>query len=87
MESWFLADGAALRACYKKHFKASALPKRSNVEQIPKRDVLQTLKRVARNGYEKAAHAPKILEHLSPKTVRAPNCGHFLDALAKLISQ
>jgi hypothetical protein len=89
MESWFLADGAALKAYYKKGFKASALPKRSNVEEISKSDVFKALKRVGGQGYEKAAHAPRIIELLSPDTVRAraANCGRFLDALDRAISQ
>ena len=53
MESWFLADGAALESYYKKDFKASALPIYSNVEKIPKTDVFQVLKRVTKAGYEK----------------------------------
>jgi hypothetical protein len=89
MESWFLADGAALKAYYKKGFKASALPKRSNVEQISADDVFKALKRVAGPGYEKAVHAPKILELLSPDIVRAraAHCGRFLNAVASAISQ
>lgn len=88
MEGWFLADGAALKAYYKKGFKASALPKRFNVEQISANDVFKALKRVAGQGYEKAAHASKILDLLSPETVRAraAHCGRFLDALATAIS-
>jgi hypothetical protein len=89
MESWFLADGAALKAYYKKSFKASALPKGSNVEQISKPDVFKALKQVAALGYEKAAHAPNILGYLSPNTVRAraAHCGRFLDALSTTISK
>jgi hypothetical protein len=89
MESWFLADGAALKAYYKKGFKPSGLPKRSNVEEISKSDVFKALKRVAGQGYEKSAHAPKILELLSPETVRAraAHCGRFLIALASAITQ
>jgi hypothetical protein len=88
MESWFLADTVALKKYYKKDFRASALPKYSDVEKVPKTDVFHVLKRVAKAGYEKAAHAPKILEHLSPDTVqaRAPSCKRFVKALKKLIA-
>ena len=71
MESWFLADGAALKAYYKGNFNASALPKRHNVEEILKKDVFHALNRVGKAGYDKAAHAPKILELLCPETVQA----------------
>lgn len=88
MESWFLADGAALKAYYGKGFQASALPTRRNVEEILKKDVFHALNRVGKAGYDKAAHAPKILELLSPETVqgRAPNCKRFLTALRALIA-
>jgi hypothetical protein len=88
MESWFLADPAALKAYYKRDFKASAVPTRANVEEIPKKDVFQILKQAIKAGYDKAAHAPKILERLSPETVqaRARHCKLFLKALRALIA-
>lgn len=80
MESWFVADGGALREYYKKDFRKSALPNRTNVEEISKKDVFSSLKRASNGKYEKTAHAPRILECLSPAIVRtrAPRCDRFL---------
>jgi hypothetical protein len=88
MESWFLAEPAALKAYYKRDFKASAVPTRANVEEIPQKDVFRILKQAIKADYDKAAHAPKILELLSPEIVRgrAPNCEQFLTALRAFIA-
>jgi Domain of unknown function (DUF4276) len=88
MESWFITDGVALKAYYKGNFNASALPKRHNVEEILKKDVFRALNRIGKVGYDKAAHAPKILELLFPETVqaRAPSCKRFLTALRASIA-
>jgi hypothetical protein len=84
MESWFLADRDALRAYYRRRLHESALPpERSDVEEIPKRDVIDGLKRATDGGYHKTAHAPAILERLNPEKVRerAPNCNRLFDTL------
>ena len=84
MESWFLADRDALRAYYKRRLHESALPpERRDVEEIPKRDVIDGLKRATDGGYHKTAHAPAILERLNPEKVRerAPNCNRLFDTL------
>jgi hypothetical protein len=48
MESWFLADLAALKRHYDGGFQESALRGDPNVERIPKADVLERLKRATR---------------------------------------
>jgi len=50
------------------------------VELEPKSKVLASLKRASSGRYEKAEDARKILESLTPETVRAraPNCDRFL---------
>jgi hypothetical protein len=80
MEAWFVADEAALRSYYGKDFRAKALPKRVNVELEAKGKILASLKRASSRRYDKVAHAPRILEALTPETVRAraPNCDRFL---------
>jgi hypothetical protein len=83
MEAWFLADPAALAAFYGRDFAAAQLPKRTNVEEIPKRQVYESLERATRNTrkgkYHKADHAPQILKSLDPDRVRsrAPHCDRF----------
>jgi hypothetical protein len=88
MESWFIADPAALARFYGQGFAAASIPKRKNVEEIPKTDVEKALKDATRNTkpgpYHKTRHAPKILENLDPATVRAraQRCERLLQYLA-----
>jgi hypothetical protein len=85
MESWLVADENALRSYYKKKLKPEALPKRENVEDITPSQVLRALSRASGGTYDKASHAPKILEQLDPEKVRARaiNCDRFLAFIAK----
>jgi hypothetical protein len=89
MESWFVADVKALTGFYGQGFAAGSIPKRKNVEEIPKADVEKALKDATRNTqpgeYHKTRHAPKILESLDPATVRAraPGCDRLLQHLAQ----
>jgi hypothetical protein len=84
MESWFVADEAALKSYYRKNFKPKVLPKRKNVEAVPASQVYKALKRATDGKYDKASHAPKILEQLDPQRVRtrASNCDRFLNFIA-----
>ena len=87
MESWFLADREALEAFYGQGYRSNALPPNQDVEQIPKRDVLDGLAQSARSstkgGYDKGAHSFRILEKLDPEKVRdaAPHADRFLSVL------
>jgi hypothetical protein len=89
MESWFVADAKALARFYGQGFAAGSIPKRKNVEEIPKADVEKALKDATRNTqpgtYHKTRHAPKILESLDPATVRARarRCERLLQHLAQ----
>ena len=75
MESWFLADRNILIAYYGKNFRASSLPRRSNVELIPKHDVFRALEHASRKTlkgpYHKTKHAFDLLEMIDPTLVRA----------------
>jgi hypothetical protein len=85
MESWFIADQVALKAYYKKKFNPRALPKARDVETVLKPDVYESLKLASGGKYDKASHAPKILEKLEPRTVRsrASNCDRFLSFICR----
>ena len=88
MESWFLADCDALRAYYRAQLRESALPQNPQIEQIPKRDVLEGLKRATDGDYHKGADAPRILERLDPKRVRerAPHCRTLFESLLAVLA-
>ena len=91
MEAWFLADPEALAEYYGEAFRAAALKKNPEVEQIAKADVLTCLKEATKGtqkgSYHKTKHGPAILERIDPERVKkaAPNCQRlFRKALAKL---
>ena len=75
MEAWLIADVEALAGFYGSKFHRNAIPKRKNVEQIPKDDLLPKLQKATRdtpNGkYHKTRHAPKLLERLDADKVRS----------------
>lgn len=89
MESWFLADPDALERFYGQGFTARQIPKRPNVEEVPKTEVMSALdtasRSTARGKYRKIQHGPRILESLDPRHVRAraPHC----DLLFKTLLQ
>jgi hypothetical protein len=87
MESWFLADRAALASYYGQHFSPNSLPQNSNIEQVSKSDVFNGLKAATRNtqkrDYSKGSHSFEILAKLNPAAVESasPSAKRFLDAL------
>jgi hypothetical protein len=92
MESWFLADPAALERFYGQHFVAKQIPPRTNVEEVPKADVEAVLKsataKTRKGEYHKIHHGPLILERLDPEKVRAraPHCERLFSILAETVA-
>jgi hypothetical protein len=89
MESWFLADPDALERFYGQGFAAGQIPKRKNVEEVPKDEVMASLdnasRRTQKGRYHKIQHGPQILESLDSQRVRsrAPHCDELFKALLK----
>jgi len=87
MEAWFLADQDALRNYYGPSLQENSLPRNPKVEEVPKTDVLDGLKRATRNTgkgtYHKGSHAMRLLELLNPQQIRpvAPNCDRLFKIL------
>lgn len=87
MESWFLADANALREYFGDGFRDSALPRRTDIESIPKGEVLTALSRTSRNttkgAYSKGQHSFQILELVDADTLerRAPHAKRLFDVL------
>lgn len=83
MESWFLADIDALKALFKSRFNQSAVGWNPKVEEIPKADVMERLKRVIGEEYHKVKHGTKLLELIDPPKVRkaAPNCDRMFSVI------
>jgi len=82
MESWFLADPDALEGL----FGQQAPKGNPKVEEVPKRDVFERLKKAAGGEYHKVKHGAKLLESIDPAKVRkaAPNCERMFAILGKL---
>ena len=90
MESWFLADQDELATFFGDGFRRKALPARPEVEDIPKKDVLNGLKVATRNcgkkgEYHKGRHSFKILSCLDPEKVTdaSPHAKRLIETLIK----
>jgi hypothetical protein len=89
MEAWFLADRAQLAAFYGQGYSNGSLPNRTDVENIPKSQVLRSLTMATRQArtkgaYDKGAHAFELLGKIDPAIVRkvAPYANRLLVVLA-----
>lgn len=93
MESWFLADIAALKAYYGDRFQENALRGNPEVEKIPKMDVYSGLKRATKNTkpgeYHKTKHAPALLAAIDVSLVRAaaPNCDRMFRIIMSRLAE
>lgn len=93
MEAWFLADMEALNAFYGQGFRKNVLAGNPHVEEVPKADVLSSLKQATRDTgkgtYHKTKHAPEILMGVDPNKVKAaaPNCKRLFDTVLERLQQ
>lgn len=75
MESWFLADKAALAAYYGNGFREKVLPARLDVENISKGTVnaklAEATKDTRKGAYHKTRHGFDLIGRIDPKLVRA----------------
>ena len=88
MEAWFLADRAALAGYFGDGFTEKSLPRRTDVEAVPKQDLERGLNAATRNSipkgtYRKGRDSFAILADLDPdKVVKAsPHAKRFLETL------
>lgn len=75
VEAWLIADPDALASYYGQNFHHSALPRRRDVEAIPKDDLARSLdratQRTQKGSYHKIRHCSDLLGRLSQERVRA----------------
>ncbi len=89
MEAWLVADKAALADFYKQGFNQNALPQSLRVEEIPKADLFDGLRRAtektSKGRYHKTIHAPEILKLLDVAKVRkaARHCERLFQTLTE----
>lgn len=90
MESWFFADISALQRFFGTGFKSP--PKRDDIENIPKQDVLNGLATASRNSrkgqYHKGRHSFDILAQIDPEKVIecSPYAKQLVETLKKLLT-
>lgn len=75
MEAWFLADTDSLAEYFGRDFNLNALPRRREIEEVAKGDVLEGLRNATRRcrkgEYGKGRHSFDILEQIDPAKVHA----------------
>ncbi len=80
MEAWIVADPDKVEEFYKQKFKKNSLPKRDNLEEEPKADLYEKLKKATKETqkgeYGKIKHASKLLELIDPERI-AQHCPRF----------
>ena len=74
METWLIADKAALKGYYGTGFRESALPRHRDLEQVAKADLNAALEKAtsdtSKGTYHKTRHAPDLLCLINPAEVR-----------------
>lgn len=73
MESWFVTDKTALKACFGDRLRENALPASQDIEAVSKTAVLDALKAAVQatpaGSYQKVNHGARILANLNPAAV------------------
>ena len=89
METWIIADANALATYYGQGFRRNVLPRRENLEDVPKRDVERALNRATelttKGRYHKIEHARDLLHRIDENKVRE-RC-HHCDRLFKTVTK
>jgi Domain of unknown function (DUF4276) len=88
METWLIADPACLSNYFGNGFKATKLPKNTNLEAVSTDNVLVSLKAAtktvkSKGEYNKAAHSFDLLGRVDPDKLKklCPSAKRFFDLL------
>ena len=89
METWFLADRPALREFFGASLRERALPEWRDLEDVPKDDVLEALRRATAGcarPYGKGKVSFELLERIDPVQVedKCPHAKALLDRLRRI---
>jgi uncharacterized protein DUF4276 len=93
VEAWLLADPEALTAYYGQGFRRNVLPKRDDIEEVPKEQLLKILDRATektrKGGYAKIRHCADLLARLNSDRVRqrARHCDLLFNTLEARIRE
>lgn len=92
MESWIVADAAALTTYYGQGFSAKRLPKSRNLEPVARDDIATALaaatSKTQKGTYHKIRHASDLLNLIDPQKVRrrCPSCNRLFVTVAALLA-
>ena len=92
METWIVADPAALSKYYGQGFRTNRLPKATDLEPVPKADVERSLReateKTQKRDYQKIKHASDLLKRIDVEKVkdRCRHCQRLSDALGRIIN-
>ena len=92
METWIVADSAALAAYYGQGFRVNQLPKAKNLETVPKADVTSALdgatRRTRKGSYHKVRHAGDLLKRIDANQVksRCTHCERLFETLDRVVA-
>ena len=92
MEAWIVADSAALSSYYEQGFRANKLPKATDLETVPKRDVEHSLrdatKDTQKGRYHKIRHASDLLKRIDAERVRGRcrHCQRLFDEIGRILN-
>jgi Domain of unknown function (DUF4276) len=92
VEAWLVADPEVLESFYGQGFQGNALPRRSNVEEIDKDELLAALNHAVRGtrkgSYHKISYCAGLLARMRPERVRprAPHCERLFASLEQLLT-
>lgn len=90
METWIVADPQALAEYYGQRFGKARLPKRADLEEVSKKQVIHALESASaptgKGTYGKIAHASALLMRINPEKVKArcPHCRRLFEELSRL---
>ena len=91
METWIVADPAALSRYYGQGFRVNKLPKATNLETVPKTTVERSLgeatKDTQKGRYHKIRHASDLLKRVEAEKVktRCCHCQRLFDEIGWIV--
>ena len=93
MEAWIVADLETLKRFYGQGFNENPIPRRKDVESIPKADLehalMQATKDTQKGEYHKIRHGPKVLALVDVSKIRnrAQHCDRMFTILSNKIGE
>ena len=91
METWIIADADALATYYGQGFRRNVLPRRENLENVPRRDIEGALNRATeqttKGCYHKIKHVSALLREIDVNKVRerCHHCDRLFNAVTEKI--